>query len=194
MAGIPDDLMGDFWPQATPGREGTDYGRVTLSPKGRFEVRSFQTFTVVYRVGAYGLDDTGAIKLVGRWMNDGGALQAHDPEAINYVSARASNDVALTLDIERYAHQRPWYNGLRVTVTKGCMRPGETITVTLGDTSGGSPGLRLQTFAERAHEFKVLADVCATGVFLPVGSQTIEIAPAPPRKVDLSDANPAAPG
>ncbi len=65
------------------------------------------------------------------------------------------------------------------------MRPGDTITVVLGDTSGGSPGYRMQTFSETAFEFRILADPCATGTFLPVGSGTVEVVAGPPRRWHL---------
>ncbi|MEM8774247.1 MAG: DUF3604 domain-containing protein [Pseudomonadota bacterium] len=173
--------MGDVWPQAMPGPDGADYGSVEFTPQGAFEVRSFQSFRLRYRVGQYGLDDTGAIKIIGRWTTDQGAVQFDDPRAINFVSATASNGVGLELHAERYPHQRPWYNGIRITVKRGYMRPGDVIELVLGDRSGGSPGFRLQTFPESAFEFRVLADPCATGVFLPVASPHIEIIPGSPK-------------
>jgi hypothetical protein len=179
MPQIPDDIMGDAWPEARPGPDGADYGTTILQPEGRFPVRSFQSFTIVYTVGQFGLDDTGAIKIVTRWTDDGGRVQTSDPAAMNYVTATASNGAALALHLEPYPHQRPWYNGIRITLARGYMSPGDTITVVLGDRSGGSPGLRLQSFCESAYTFRVLADVCATGVFLPVSSHSIEIAPGP---------------
>jgi hypothetical protein len=176
---IPDKIMGDIWPDASPGLDGAFYGKTHFMPVGRFPVRSLQSFKLVYTVGEFGLDDTGAIKVVSRWTNDGGVVQFNDPNSINYVTAQASNGVPLELYAERYPHQRPWYNGIRITVKRGYMSPGDTITIFLGDRSKGSPGLRLQTFCESAYEFRVLADVCATGVFLPVSSHTIEIGPGP---------------
>ena len=169
--------MGDVWPDAQPGLDGADYGTTAFSPTGTFPIRSFQSFKLVYTVGEFGLDDTGAIKIVTRWTNDGGRAQFDDPQAMNYVTATASNGAHLELYAEAYPHQRPWYNGIRITVKRGYMSPGETITVVLGDQSQGSPGYRLQTFCESAHEFRVLADVCATGVFLPVGSHSINVGP-----------------
>lgn len=178
MTGIPDHLMGDVWPSG-PGPDGADYGALSFAPTGAFAVRSFQTFTLIYTVGEFGLDDTGAVKVVQRWTGDQGPIQFDDPTAPNFVTATASNGVVLTLYAEPYPHQRPWYNGLRVTVERGYMRPGDTITITYGDRSGGSPGYRLQTFCESAFEFKLLADPCATGVFVPVGSGAIEIVGGP---------------
>ena len=186
MSPIPNHLMGDLWPQALPGAENADYGHVALSPQGQFVARSIHTFTLVYTVGQFGLDDTGAIKIVQRWTNDGGSLQSDDPTAINYVTATASNGVELDIAVETYPHQRPWFNGLRVTVRRGFMRQGDTIKIVYGDPSQGSPGLRLQSFCESAFEFKALADPCATGVFIPVGSPYIEIVAGPPVRWTLT--------
>ncbi len=182
---IRDDLMGDVWSQAMPGPDGADYGSVQFEPQGRFEVRSLQSFTLTYRVGEYGLDDTGAIKIVQRWTTDQKRVQFDDPTGLNYVTATASNGVQLVLHNERYPHQRPWYNGVRVTVQRGYMKPGDTITIVFGDRSGGSPGYELQTFCESAFEFKVLADPCATGTFIPVASPFIEIVAGPPERWHL---------
>ncbi len=165
---IPNDVMGDVWPHALPGKGDANYGSVVLSPAGAFEVRSFQTFTLTYTVGEYGLDDTGAIKVVHNFTNDGGRLQFDDPRAMNYVTASTSNGAKLQLCWEPYGHQRPWDKALRLSVQGGFMRAGDTITIVYGDTSGGSPGYRLQTFCESSFVFKVLVDPCATGHFLPL--------------------------
>ena len=180
--GIEDEIMGDVWPEALPGRADADYGSVVLIGEKECQVRSFQTFKFVYTVGEYGLDDTGAIKIVHRWTSDGGPLQTDDPSAINYVTATASSDVKLAVYAEPYPHQRPWYSGLRVTVERGYMKPGDTITVVYGDRSTGSPGFRLQTFCESAHEFNLLVDPCATAVFVPVASPSIAIVAGEPEK------------
>lgn len=179
MTAITQSHMGEVWPQAEPGRDGAHYATLRFSPGTPCQVRSFQTLKFDITVGEFGLDDTGAIKIVQRWTYDGGALQTHDPGAMNYVTARASNGVEMELDIERYPHQRPWYNGLRVTVKRGYLSPGDTIQVLFGDTSQGGPGYRLQTFPERYHEFRLLVDACATGVFLPVASCGLDIVPGP---------------
>jgi len=54
--------MGEIWPSAQPAANPDLYGKVEFSPNGAFEVRSFQTFHLVYTAGLYGMDDTGAIQ------------------------------------------------------------------------------------------------------------------------------------
>jgi len=38
-------------------------GSATLTPTGSFEAGSLASFTLVYRAGQFGLDDTGSIKI-----------------------------------------------------------------------------------------------------------------------------------
>ncbi len=180
---IGDDEMGDVWPSVHPGRAARDYGSARIDRVGPFEVRSFQTVTLTYVAGRFGLDDSGSIKIVQRFPNDGGRLQVDDPAAMNFVSARAGNGCGLLLRPEVDGHQRPWERSLRITVRGGSLRPGDTIEVLFGDRSGGSPGLRLQTFCETAHEFRVLADPCATGHFFPLPDRPhIGIVAGPPAR------------
>jgi len=173
--------MGELWPSSAPGDEPVLYGHASLSPTGAFEARSLQSFTLTYHAGRYGLDDTGSIKIVHRYSNDWGVLQTDDPTGLNYVTAVSSNGTPLELDYHPYGHVRPWYRVLRVFVTGGYLSEGDTITITFGDRTGGSPGLQLQTFCESDFEFKVLADVCATGHYVPVvETPSIAIVPGKP--------------
>ena len=79
-------------------------------------------------------------------MGDGQALQTTDPSAPNYVTATSSSGVPLTVEYRgRGAAARPRWKSLTVNVTGGYLREGDVITVVFGDTSGGSPGMRVQT-------------------------------------------------
>ena len=177
MPKVESRFVGDVWPAAQPGEDPVLYGSVSLSPQGAFETRSLQTFEIVYTVGRFGLDDTGAIKLAFRHSNDWGWLQFEDPKAVNYVSAVTSNGTPLILSYTS-ADQRPWYRAIKAEVTGGCLREGDTITILMGDRSGGSPGIKVQTFCESALEFKLMADVCATGYFIPiVNAPSISVVP-----------------
>jgi hypothetical protein len=173
--------MGEIWPAAQPAANPDHYGRVAFSPTGEFEVRSLQTFKLAYTAGPYGIDDTGAIRILFRFATDWGKLQVGDPAGENYVSAAASNGVALDLTYDYDALPRPRYHGLTVTLTNGYLCQGDTITIIFGDTSGGSPGLRLQSFCESHFEFKVAVDIHATRQFIPIpDSPAISIVPAEP--------------
>ena len=70
---------------------------------------------------------------------------------------------------------------LTARISGGYLSEGDTITITFGDTSGGSPGFKMQTFVESAFEFKVLVDACAVGHYVPIQDKpAISIVPGPP--------------
>ena len=184
MSPIPRDIMGDVWPAVEPGRAPSDYGRATLTvdPVGPCVVRSFKTFTITYTAGRFGLDDTGAIRVSQRFVYDGGPLQTADPAAKNYVTARTSSGARLKLLVETHGY-RPWDTSLRVSVVGGALREGDTISIVLGDRSGGSPGYLMQTMCESAFELKVSVDACATGQFRPLDDMlAVPIVPGPPER------------
>ena len=168
MKGPSQELRGEVFTNALPAEDPVLYGSATLSPEGAFEARSLQSFELTYRCGRYGLDDTGSIRIVFRFTADGGPLQMDDPQGLNYVTASSSNGVPLTLHFDSNGHQRPWYQALTVTVSKGYLREGDSISIIYGDTCAGSPGLRLQSLCETAFTWRVFADVCATGHYVPV--------------------------
>lgn len=178
---VASHLVGEVWPAAHPGEDPVLYGHVELNPEGAFEARSVQTFQLIYTVGRYGIDDTGSIRVVFRFVGDQGDLQFADPTGYNYVTAKTSTGATLRLHYGGTAHQRPWFKSLTARLHGGYLREGDTITIVFGDTSGGSPGMQLQTFCESGFEFKVLVDVCAVGHYVPLPkTPAIAIVPGPP--------------
>jgi hypothetical protein len=132
------------------------------APSGRLEAWSFSTLVIRYRAGQLGIDDGGRLRLAFRWTYDGGRLQTGDATQPNYVTATASCGVSLALAYGAEAHTRPFDRALTVTVREGFLAPGDTVTVVLGDTERGSPGFRLQSFAEDAFTVRVLVDAMGT--------------------------------
>ena len=143
-------------------------GSASLTPTDPVEVRTFQSFTLTYTVGTLGIDDTGGIRIAWRTVGDTGRLQTADPAAPNYVTAESNGEGRLSLEYSRMGGQRPWGEILTIRQHGGYLRPGERITIRLGDRRRGSPGLLTQTFAEAGRDFRVMADVQATGNFYPL--------------------------
>ena len=137
-------------------------GTATVLPSGSFEAGSFQSFTLVYTAGYFGIDDTGSIKIVHRFASDMGRPQWTDPAAPNYTTVIASNGAILDVQYDGKRNIRPWDKTLFIRVVRGFLREGDQIIVCFGDRSGGSPGMRIQTFVEPTFEFRVLADPFAT--------------------------------
>lgn len=132
------------------------------APSGLLEAWSFATLTVRFRAGGLGIDDGGHLRVALRWTYDGGPLQADRPGEPNHVTASADNGVSLALAYGAEAHTRPFDKALTITVHRGFLAPGDTVTVVIGATEHGSPGFRLQSFAEDAFAIRVLVDAMGT--------------------------------
>lgn len=155
-------------------------GSATLSPTGSFEAGSYQSFTLVYTAGAFGLDDTGSLKIGLRFATDFGPVQFDDPKAPGYTTLEASNGATLEARWEFKRNIRPWSRSLYIGVMKHFLKPGDTITVRFGDQRFGSPGVRLQTYCEKNYEFHVLVDAIATYDYVALPENpTIEIVSGP---------------
>jgi len=156
-------------------------GSAIISPVGKFEAGSFQSFTLVYTAGYFGIDDTGSIKIVHRFASDMGRPQWSDPTAANYTTVEASNGAVLEMLYDPKLNIRPWDKTLMIRVMRGFLREGDTITVRFGDPRQGSPGMRVQTFVEPTFEFRVLVDAFATCDYVELPIQpTISIVAGPP--------------
>ncbi len=123
-------------------------GRAVIEPAGAFEAGAFQSFTLTYTAGYYGIDDTGSLKVVQRFASDMGKPQLDDPTAANYVTVEASNGAMLACHYHGKQNIRPWDKTLYIQVVRGFLREGDRITVRFGDPRRGSPGMRQQTFCE----------------------------------------------
>ena len=156
-------------------------GTAVVEPEGSFEAGSFQSFTLTYTAGYFGIDDTGSIKVVHRFASDMGRPQFDDPAAPNYVTVEASNGAVLHVEYDMKRNIRPWDKTIYIKVVRGFLREGDQLVIKFGDRSGGSPGMRVQTFCEDTFEFRVLVDPMAVYnyVELPVQPE-IKIVPGKP--------------
>ena len=85
-------------------------GSAQIAPTGSFEAGSYQSFTLTYTAGYFGIDDTGSIKIVHRFASDMGQPQFSDPQAPNYVTVAASNGALLHIE---YDPKRDYYENSR---------------------------------------------------------------------------------
>ena len=137
-------------------------GSARLEPAGSFEAGSYQSLTLTYTAGRFGIDDTGSIKVGFRFATDFGPVQFHDQQGPGYTTVEASNGATLDCKWEFKRNIRPWSRSLYIGVVKDFLAPGDTITIRFGDRRFGSPGIRMQTYCEREFEFRVFADPIAT--------------------------------
>ncbi|MSP13731.1 MAG: DUF3604 domain-containing protein [Chloroflexi bacterium] len=157
------------------------YGQVELTPSRPVVAGATGTWVLTYTTGQYGFDDGGTIKVLWRFVSDWGAPQTENPAAPNYLTATTNGQARLRLHFDPKAYVRPWQKGLVISIFDAPLEPGETVTITYGDTSGGSPGTRAQTFWEESFEFKVAVDPFGTGIFTELpSSPAIPIINGPP--------------
>ncbi len=160
-----------------------DLGTVALTPTGDFEAGSYQTFTLTYTAGKYGIDDSGSLRVCFRFAADQSRPQFTEPAKPNYTVVEASNSAVLEARYDPKGNVRPWDRTIYIKVVRGYLEEGDRITLRFGVTDGGSPGMRIQTFCEETFEFRVLVDPIATYNYqtLPV-QPSIRIVPGPPAR------------
>ncbi len=127
-------------------------GTVTRTGSEVFEARSWASLEVVYMVGSLGMEEGGGIVISTQGAGGYGRLQTTDPADDHYVSARVGRE-GISLEQDTYPIWGP-YGGFRgpagfptLRVRGGDLSPGDTITLTYGDRSGGGRGLGVGEFS-----------------------------------------------
>lgn len=168
-------------------------GTAVLEGPATVEVGSHQTWTFVYTAGKAGLRAGGGLRLAMRHLaHQWSTPQTERPHESNYltVEAERGQPVEWTIDFgigNRFFTQYfPWQNIVQVLLPERGLKAGETLRVTFGDRSGGSPGLAVQPFCERRFVLKCYADIAGGGEFLPLArSPAIEIVAAEPHRLNV---------
>jgi hypothetical protein len=154
-------------------------GSIDLSPRGPFVAGSYAELTLVYTAGAFGIDDTGMVKVSWRTTSDFSKPQFDKPDAPNFTTVEASNGAKLEVWFDRL-NIRPYANTLLIRVGRGYLRAGDTLTIRLGDRRRGSPGLRLQTNVEKRVELRTSVDAFAAYEFCELPDQpSFDLVPGP---------------
>ena len=175
---------------ADVGRE-LSIGSTRLEGPGQVEVLTYQTWTLVYTAGKAGIRPGGGIRIAMRHVPRWTAPQNDDPKADGYLTVSAAGDrpvqTVLGHDSKQFFSQYfPWQNIVEVTLPENGLGTGETIRITYGDRSGGSPGIRIQPFDESSFVFKVYVDALGNGDYLPmIDNPSIEIVPAEPHRLTV---------
>lgn len=170
------------------------YGWAEIDPDGPVVAGSTGTWRITYHAGRYGVDDGGVLKIAWRDVSDWEAPQFTDPGAPGYATVCTSGPASLRPTFEKQRFVRPWRRCVTIDVFDDSLLEGDRVTLTLGETSGGSPGSRVQTFCKEAFEFRVAVDWCGTWVYTVVPSPKLEIVSGPPHKLVVPGPSETAPG
>ncbi len=129
-----------------------ELGSALLESGGEAVAGELGSWRIRYRVGRWGIDERGSIKLAFRQVSDWGPPQFDDPAGENFTSVQVESESGATLSprFEWRGYIRHWRQAITIDVLDGSLWEGDAITIHLGDPSGGSPGMRAQTFNESA--------------------------------------------
>lgn len=158
------------------------WGSVSISPTNDVVVGTFSTWTITFTVGTYAMDVGGGLKIGTRRQADFGQPQFTEPTADNYVTVSCSRPEArFETFFDPRGHKRPFNAVAVIRLVAGPLYPGDTITVTFGDGSRGSRGLKVQSFPENASDFAVFVDPLSSGEYKRVycTSPNFRILPGP---------------
>ena len=129
-------------------------GHASLRPDSPITAGQFGTWTLTYTAGGSGIDVGGGLRIYTDSDSDWGTPQFVDAAAPEYSTINAPEGVQPIV-------RTTGVKSLAVNVQGRRLEPAESITLVIGETSGGSPGARAQTFAEKRRFFWF--DVDATG-------------------------------
>lgn len=166
-------------------------GYAVLDGPARVEVLTHQTWTLAYTAGKAGIQPGGGIRVTMRHIHCWSPPQTKDPTAEGYLTVKTPDGVAAQVAAQPkpdppFTQYFPWQNMVQVKIPEKELAPGETIQITYGDHSGGSPGMRVQPFDESRFVFKCFVDARGDGDYLPLAEHpSIEIVAAEPYRLNV---------
>ena len=151
-----------------------------------------------YEVGASGMADGAWFKATFKFYSDWALFQTSDPAGANYVSAEyqagpcvpgqsPATVQSLKVRFDQKGHERPFQKAIIVDTVDGYLKPGDHITIRMGDRRFGGPGTRVQTFVEQGFRFRCYCDPLGTSRFAAVAPDlSIDILPGRPEAIEMS--------
>lgn len=171
-------------------------GRLTCS-HDRLTAGAWEEVVLDYEVGGSGIADGAWLKITFKFYSDWALFQTVDPAAAHYLSAeyqaaptlpgqRPATVQSLKTRFDQKGHERPYQKAIIIDTVDGYLKPGDRITVRLGDRRQGGPGTRVQTFVEKDFRFRAYVDPLGTSRFAAVeGDVVLQVVPGLPEKLTL---------
>ena len=166
---VVDRLVRQFALHDEPGA----LGALAAESLGPFEARSFRTIRQTWTAGSRPVETGGGFWVARHFNVNYGSFQTDDPSGAGYVTI-ATTDADVTFESDVYMARGP-HGGFRAPepalvfrVASGRIDPGESVTVTYGDTAGGGPGLLLTGTSSARMPLPLYVDLDASGEWRPL--------------------------
>ena len=148
------------------------FGTLEAESLGPFEARRYATIRQTWTAGSRPIETGGGFWVARHFNANYGAFQTKDPGAEGFVSIETSDaDAAFEVDV--YMASGP-HGGFRAPepalafrLAEGHLDPGESVTITYGDTSGGGPGIMMTGTSGARIAFPLYVDLDASGEWRP---------------------------
>ena len=132
------------------------FGQGSIEPTRDIVAGQYGTWRVSYTAGSKGLSIGSCLRVYTDSDTDWEFLQFVEPTAADYATVESPPGVQVAVRTDNQRSLRMWIQGRD-------LQPGEQISLVIGDTSGGGPGSRSQTFAETNHYFWMDVDERGSG-------------------------------
>ena len=136
-------------------------GKFECSADGELIAGMPGTVRIKYTVGKYGIDDGGSILILRHGVTDFQKINLTDKTAPGY--SAVYSDAHARFTVEEWECVRPYESGIRIKVTDGFLKEGDRVEFVMGDRSGGSFGITVQTVAEKEHLIMLAVDPIGSG-------------------------------
>lgn len=174
-----------------------DIGRAELlapEPGQEIAAASRANLSFRYTVGATGIEPGGFIWFTMRHVFHSTVPQTTDPAQDGFVKLEGPETANLRLVLwpdradsqDLFLQAFPWQHPIEVRLESGELRPGDTITLHYGDTSGGGRGFNVQPSQESGFAFRVYVASSPQEPILPLAQDLIlPIVGGPVEKLSL---------
>ncbi len=144
---------------------------------------AFVTVRQTYTLATKPIEPGGGFLVTRHFMAGYGRWQTEDPAADHYISISSSNpDVRFVADGHPLGGMHGGFRGALPTllfrVEAGTLTQGDTVTITYGDTSGGSRGLRMSTISSDRMPLPLYLDFDGSKLFFTLPIQHIIVSGA----------------
>jgi hypothetical protein len=146
-------------------REPDALGRLALAPADPLRAAELATLVQTWTVGSKPMAAGGGLVLV---VPAGVALQSDDPAGEGFLAVRASRPGSRLVAADPWGEWTSFIirQTLQYRLEGETLEPGDTVTITYGDRSGGGPGMRLQQWSNDRVVLPVLLDLDGDGIEL----------------------------